>query len=47
MQKRISSLVHTSAAGGDWLILWLIRNVRAGMQVDNHPTKAGCHVLES
>jgi len=41
------SLVHTSAAGGDWLILWLIRNVRAGMPVEDHPTQAGCYVLES
>jgi hypothetical protein len=41
------SLVHTSAAGGDWLILWLIRNVRAGMQVEDHPTNAGCYVLEA
>ena len=41
------SLVHTSAAGGDWLILWLIRHVRAGMQVEDHPTNAGCYVLES
>ncbi|HJR82118.1 MAG TPA: DUF3267 domain-containing protein [Anaerolineales bacterium] len=41
------SLIHTSAAGGDWLILWLIRNVKAGMQVEDHPTNAGCYVLES
>lgn len=41
------SVVHTSAAGGDWLILWLIRNVTAGMQVEDHPTHAGCYVLES
>jgi hypothetical protein len=41
------SLFHTSAAGGDWLILWLIRNVRAGMQVEDHPTNAGCYVLET
>jgi hypothetical protein len=40
------SLVHTSAAGGDWLILWLIRNVKAGMQVEDHPTYEGCYVLE-
>jgi len=40
------SLVHTSAAGGDWLILWLIRHVKAGMQVEDHPTNAGCYVLE-
>ena len=41
------SLVHTSAAGGDWLILWLIRDVKAGRQVEDHPTNAGCYVLES
>jgi len=41
------SLVHTCAAGGDWLILWLIRNVKAGMQVEDHPTNAGCYVIES
>lgn len=40
------SLVHTAAAGGDWLILWLIRNVKPGMQVEDHPTNAGCYVLE-
>ena len=41
------SLVHTSAAGGDWLILWLIRNVQAGREVEDHPTQAGCYVLEA
>lgn len=41
------SLIHASAAGGDWLILWLIRNVKAGVQVEDHPTHAGCYVLES
>jgi len=40
-------LVHTAAAGGDWLILWLIRNVKAGMLVEDHPTNAGCYVLET
>jgi hypothetical protein len=39
------SLVHTSAAGGDWLVLWLLRHVQAGMQVEDHPTNAGCYVL--
>jgi hypothetical protein len=39
-------LVHTAAAGGDWLILWLIRKVKAGMLVEDHPTNAGCYVLE-
>ena len=41
------SLIHTAAAGGDWLILWLIRNVRAGTQVEDHPANAGCYILET
>ena len=41
------SLIHTSAAGGDWLVLWLLRHVKAGMLVEDHPTNAGCYVLES
>ncbi len=40
------SFIHTAAAGGDWLILWLIRNVRSGVLVEDHPTQAGCYILE-
>lgn len=40
------SAAHLSAAGGDWLILWLIRNVEKGLLVEDHPTNAGCYVLE-
>lgn len=40
------SLVHTSAAGGDWLVLWLIRNVKANSFVEDHPSQAGCYVIE-
>ena len=40
------SLIHTSASGGDWLILWLIRNVKSGTLVEDHPTNAGCYVIE-
>jgi len=40
-------LIHTAAAGGDWLILWLIRNVKAGSPVEDHPTNAGCYVIKS
>ena len=40
------SVIHTTAAGGDWLILWLIRNVKACALVEDHPTNAGCYVLE-
>jgi hypothetical protein len=41
------SIVHTAAAGGDWLILWLLRNVRKGTLVEDHPTNAGCYVVEA
>ena len=41
------SLVHTAAAGGDWLILWLIRHVKSGTQVEDHPTNAGCYAILS
>lgn len=40
-------LLHTSAAGGDWLILWLLRKVKSGTLVEDHPTQAGCFVIES
>ena len=40
-------IVHTAAAGGDWLILWLIRRVKSGILVEDHPTNAGCYVLEA
>lgn len=40
------SLIHTSAAGGDWLVLWLIRNVKKGSLVEDHPSQAGCYVIE-
>jgi hypothetical protein len=34
------------AAGGDVLILWLIRNVEKGKMVEDHPTQAGCYVID-
>lgn len=40
------SLLHTSAASGDWLVLWIIRSVSSGLLVEDHPKKAGCFVLE-
>lgn len=41
------SPIHTAAAGGDWLILWRKRNVKANSKVEDHPTNAGCYVIES
>lgn len=39
-------VIHTFAAGGDWLVLWLLRGVRSGALVEDHPSRAGCSVLE-
>lgn len=39
-------IVMTFAAGGDLLVLWLMRNVNARALVQDHPSRAGCIVLE-
>lgn len=39
-------LLFTIAAGGDMLILWLIRNVSNDKLVEDHPTQAGCYILD-
>jgi hypothetical protein len=38
--------LYTTAAGGDFLILWIIRNVKPNTLVEDHPTNAGCYVFE-
>jgi hypothetical protein len=40
------SLFHTTAACGDWLVLWVIRAIKPGSMVEDHPTNAGCYVLD-
>ncbi|MFP4436635.1 MAG: DUF3267 domain-containing protein [Chloroflexaceae bacterium] len=42
----IFGLFFTLAAGGDFLILWTLRSVQPGALVEDHPTRAGCYVLE-
>jgi hypothetical protein len=37
---------YTTAAGGDFLILWLIRNIKPNTLVEDHPTNAGCYIIE-
>lgn len=37
-------LLFTLAAGGDVLVLWLIRDLPAGARVEDHPSRAGCYV---
>jgi hypothetical protein len=40
------SLLFVLAAGGDFVVLWLIRGVPPGRLVQDHPTRAGCRVLD-
>ena len=39
--------LYTTAAGGDFLILWIIRNVKPNTLVEDHPTNAGCYIYEN
>ena len=43
----IFSVIHTFAAGGDWLILWSLRKLPRGTLVEDHPSRAGCYVVHS
>jgi hypothetical protein len=39
-------LLFTLAAGGDLLILWLLRSLKPGTLVEDHPSRVGCSVIE-
>jgi hypothetical protein len=39
-------VIHTFAAGGDWLVLWLLRGIRPETLVEDHPSRVGFSVLE-
>jgi len=39
------SLLFTLAAGGDLVVLWLLRGVEPRRLVEDHPTRVGCRVL--
>jgi hypothetical protein len=40
-------IVFLAAAAGDFLVLWLIRHVPPDTLVEDHPTRAGCVVLDA
>ena len=40
-------VLFTTAAGGDFLVLWLLRNVKSDRLVEDHPTRAGCYIIDS
>jgi len=39
-------VLFTMAAGGDFLILWLLKDVDRRKLVEDHPTRAGCYILD-
>lgn len=39
-------IIFTAAAAGDFLVLWLIRRLPSDALVGDHPTRAGCIVLD-
>ena len=41
----IVGMMMTAAAGGDMMILWLLRKDKAPVLVEDHPSEAGCYVL--
>lgn len=43
----VFGLLFTLAAGGDALVLWLLRGVPPEARVEDHPTQAGCRVLDA
>ena len=43
----VFGLFFTLAAGGDLLVLWLLRGVPGDARVEDHPTRAGCWVYRS
>jgi hypothetical protein len=38
--------LYTTAAGGDFLVLWIIRNMKPNTLVEDHPSNAGCYIIE-
>jgi Putative zincin peptidase len=41
----VIGLMMTAAAGGDMMILWLLRKDKHPTLVEDHPSAAGCYVL--
>jgi hypothetical protein len=39
-------LVYIFAAGGDLMVLWILRGIDGQALVEDHPSRAGCYVME-
>lgn len=42
----VFGLLFIVAAGGDILILWLLRNINAECLAEDHPTRVGCYIID-
>jgi hypothetical protein len=40
-------IIFTVAAGGDFLVLWLLRRIKSGVLVEDHPSRAGCYIYDN
>jgi hypothetical protein len=40
-------LLYILAAGGDLLVLWILRGVNSYAWVEDHPSRAGCYVMDT
>lgn len=38
--------IFSLAAGGDFLMLWIIRDIPAGLKIVDHPDRVGCSLAE-
>jgi hypothetical protein len=38
--------LYTTAAAGDFLVLWIMRNIKPHTLVEDHPSNAGCYIIE-
>ncbi|MFC1898261.1 DUF3267 domain-containing protein [Candidatus Cloacimonadota bacterium] len=43
----IYGIIFTITGGGDFIILWLIRNVKKDQLLQDHPSRCGCEVISS
>ena len=43
----IYGILFTVSAGGDFLILWIIRKVRSDELVKDHPERCGCFIINN
>jgi hypothetical protein len=46
MSLLLTGMIFTFAAGGDFLVVWLLRDLPANAMVLDHESKVGCYVID-